>query len=54
MHIPVVSPKEISKTNPDFIFILAWNFAKPIMKKLDQFKKDGGRFIVPVPAPKIY
>ncbi|TSC88531.1 MAG: C-methyltransferase [Microgenomates group bacterium Gr01-1014_7] len=54
MHIPVVSPKEISETNPDFIFILAWNFAKPIMKKLEQFKSRGGRFIVPVPTPKIY
>lgn len=52
-HIPVVSPKEISKTNPDFILILAWNFAKPIMKKLDQFKKTGGKFIIPVPFPKI-
>ncbi len=54
MHIPVVSPKEISQTNPDFIFILAWNFAKPIMKKLGYFKSSGGRFIVPVPTPKIY
>lgn len=54
MHVPVVSPKEISKTNPDFIFILAWNFAKPIMKKLEYFKRNGCRFIVPVPSPKIY
>lgn len=53
MHIPVVSPKEISKTNPDFIFILAWNFAEPIMKKLDSYKKKGGRFIIPVPTPRV-
>lgn len=54
MHIPVVSSEEILKTKPDYIFILAWNFAKPLMKKLEYFKKNGGKFIIPVPTPKIY
>lgn len=54
MHIPVVSSEEILKTKPDYIFILAWNFAKPLMKKLEYFKKSGGKFIIPVPTPKIY
>lgn len=53
MHIPVVSPDRILKDNPDYILILAWNFANPIMKKLDAYKKNGGKFIVPVPEPKI-
>ena len=52
-HIPVVSPKILEKDKPDYIFILAWNFAQPIMEKLTKFKADGGRFIIPVPKPHI-
>lgn len=53
MHIQVVVPKSIPQTKPDYILILAWNFAKPIMEKLKDYKKNGGRFIIPVPKPYI-
>lgn len=53
MHIPVVSPAKLQKDQPDYIFILAWNFAEPIMLKLADYKKKGGRFIIPVPKPQI-
>jgi ABC-type Fe3+-hydroxamate transport system substrate-binding protein len=33
-HIPVVSSDEINKSKPDYILILAWNFAKPISERL--------------------
>ena len=53
MHIPVVSATRILKDQPDYVFILAWNFAKPIMEKLSEYKKRGGKFIIPVPTPQI-
>lgn len=34
MHIPIRSTEELYKTNPDYVLILAWNFAKPITQKL--------------------
>lgn len=52
-HIPVVHFEKIAATKPDYIFILAWNFANPLMNKLLAFKKSGGRFIIPVPEAKI-
>lgn len=52
-HIPVVSSNTISKTKPDYIFILAWNFAESIVINLSKYKKSGGRFIIPVPEAKI-
>lgn len=47
-HIPIVFSGEIYKTNPDCVFILAWNFAQPIIKKL---RDNGytGKVIVPFP-----
>ncbi len=52
-HIPVVSAQKLKEDKPDYILILAWNFAKPIMDKYFWFEKEGGRFIIPVPTPKI-
>ena len=53
MHVSVVSSEELYKKTPDYILILAWNFAGPIMKKLPWFSEKGGKFIIPVPEPKI-
>ena len=52
-HIPVVSTEILYKKKPDYLFILAWNFADSIMQNHNKFKKNGGKFIVPVPVPKI-
>lgn len=52
-HIPVLSPKKISQQEPDYILILAWNFAESIIKKYRQFYQRGGKFIIPVPEPYI-
>lgn len=53
-HIPVYSSEKLNKGKcPDYIFILAWNFAEPIIEKLSSFSKEGCKFIVPVPTPEI-
>jgi SAM-dependent methyltransferase len=52
-HIPIVSPDKLYTDKPDYCLILAWNFAQPIMNNHQTFKKQGGKFIVPVPEPKI-
>ena len=52
-HIPVLSPETLNTDTPDYIFILAWNFSDSIIKKLGNFKRGGGSFIIPVPEPKI-
>lgn len=52
-HIPVVSSKQLKINPPDYILVLAWNFAESIMERLSDFRKSGGGFIIPVPNPKI-
>lgn len=51
-HIPVVSSEEIYKKNPEYLVVLAWNFADPIIKKHQKFLDQGGHFIVPLPQLK--
>ncbi|MFQ5760328.1 MAG: methyltransferase domain-containing protein [Acidiferrobacterales bacterium] len=53
MHIPVVPADVIYERRPDYLLILAWNFAEPIMKKHAAFHEAGGRFIVPLPNVKV-
>ena len=52
-HIPVLSTEALYERKPDYVLILAWNFAEPIMKMQERYGKQIGKFIVPMPIPKI-
>ncbi len=52
-HIPIYSDAKLIKEKPDYALLLAWNFADEIIKNLDQYRKNGGKFIIPIPMPKI-
>jgi len=51
-HIPVLPSEALYERKPDYILILAWNYAEPIMKKHQAFVANGGHFIIPLPAVK--
>ena len=53
MHIPIYSADKIMQDKPDYLLILAWNFAEEIMQQQEEFRKQGGRFILPIPEPRI-
>ena len=51
--IEVFDSKIIYKNKPDYILILAWRYAKKIIKKNIKFLKMGGKFVLPLPTPRI-
>ena len=53
MHIPVYSDNKLLTDKPDYALVLAWNFAKEIMNNNHLYKKNKGKFIIPLPIPKI-
>ncbi len=53
LHIPVLPTLEIYKRKPDYLLLLAWNFANPIMEKHNRFLIDGGHFILPLPTVQV-
>lgn len=52
-YIPVVEDDRLIKDRPDYALLLAWNFASEIMSNLKEFSDQGGKFIIPIPEPKI-
>jgi len=53
IHIPVVSPDKLISDKPDYILLLAWNYADAILKKETALREGGTKFIIPVPEVKI-
>jgi hypothetical protein len=53
-HIPIFSPDKIRETQPDYLFILPWNFKDEIIKQMSYIRDWGGKFIVPIPEVKVY
>lgn len=52
-HIPVFPPETFRSFQPDYALLLAWNYADAIMAKEENFRKRGGKFILPVPKVRI-
>lgn len=52
-HIPVLPPQAIYERKVDYVLILAWNYAEPIIKKHQAFLDQGGHFILPMPIVEV-
>ena len=53
-HIPIEHPDRVREVKPDYVFILPWNLKDEIMQQLAYIREWGGRFLVPIPVPRIY
>jgi novobiocin biosynthesis protein NovU/D-mycarose 3-C-methyltransferase len=52
-HIPVVSTDELHRDPPDVLLLTAWNLEAEIRQQEAWLTSRGGRFLVPVPEPRL-
>jgi novobiocin biosynthesis protein NovU/D-mycarose 3-C-methyltransferase len=52
-HIPVEAPRRLVESGVKDTLLLAWNFADEVLRQQQEYRSAGGRFIVPIPTPRV-
>jgi SAM-dependent methyltransferase len=53
VHIEIMPVEWLLQEMPDYVVLLPWNFSDEILMQQEDFRRKGGKFIIPVPEVRV-